>query len=168
MKIVLIRHGVAEDQEEFAKTGAPDEQRPLTAKGRDKMRAAARGLTGIVNDIDVIAASPLTRAQQTADIVANEFPDAARETIDAMTPDAAYEAFVEWTNNHRDRQCVATVGHDPHISGLAAWLIGASDGPIEMKKGSALLVEFDGDVRAGSGKLRWFVTPKQMRKLSER
>src|SRR5262245_44680628 len=126
MKLLLIRHGIAEDQEVFARTGKVDDLRPLTGKGKDEMRDVARGLERIIKDIDVIASSPLTRAQQTADIVAKEFPDAERETIAAMSPDAPYETLMDWLGREREKDVVAAAGHNPHISGLASWLIGAA------------------------------------------
>lgn len=168
MKILLIRHAIAEEQEVFARTGRSDDERPLTDEGREAMRDAARGLAKTVKDIDVIAASPLVRAVQTADVVADEFPHAARETIDAMKPEAQFPEFVEWLSGKRDEKCVAAVGHNPHISALACWLIGAPDSAVDMKKGSALLLEFEREPAAGGATLQWFMKPGQLSRLKKR
>ena len=40
MKLVIVRHADAGDKEEFAKTGEPDELRPLSDKGRKQMTSA--------------------------------------------------------------------------------------------------------------------------------
>ena len=37
MQLILIRHGIAEDRAEFAATGNPDSERPLTKQGQWKM-----------------------------------------------------------------------------------------------------------------------------------
>ena len=162
MKLLLIRHGKAEDQDEFAKTGKPDEKRPLTEDGREEMEVIARGLKSLVDEIDVLATSPLTRARQTADAVAEQYPDAARETTGVMEPDAKFGAFVDWIRQYEDRELVAAVGHNTHISDLAAWLTDA-DEPIDMKKGSALLLELGDGARKGAAVQLWYMTPKQLR-----
>ena len=167
MKVLLVRHAAAEDQEEFAKTGLSDDERPLTDAGRKEMRAAARGLAAIVKEIDVLAASPLVRAAQTADIMAHEFAYARREVTAAMRPGAAFDEFAEWAAS-TDAQTVAAVGHNPHISALACWLLGAKDTAIDMKKAAALLIEFDGGVAQGSGRLLWYLKPSQLRELGAR
>jgi phosphohistidine phosphatase len=161
MKLLLIRHGKAEDRDEFAKTGESDEKRPLTSKGQKEMRAIARGLERIVPRIDVLATSPLTRAVETAEAVAERFSSAKRETINALVPDASFNAFAEWLRMHGRAALVAAVGHNPHLSDLAEWLHGRAAG-IDMKKGSALLLELDADVRAGAAQLVWYRKPKEL------
>ncbi|MGQ0813447.1 MAG: phosphohistidine phosphatase SixA [Gemmatimonadota bacterium] len=166
MKLILIRHGDAEDQEAFARTGAPDEARPLTADGKEKMAEIARGLKRVVDNIDLIGASPLTRAQQTADPVAREFPNAARETVEAMAPDQPFQEFRDWLLQRKKLGCVAAVGHNPHISALASWLtVEDSRAFLDMKKGSALLLEFEDEIEEGNALLRWYLTPKHLRML---
>ena len=165
MRVLLIRHAPAQDQAEFAKTGQPDEERPLTGAGKKSMRSASRGLARAVRRIDVLATSPLVRAEQTADIVADDLSPENRETIDALKPDSPYNEFVEWLSGKRNEMLVAAVGHNPHLSGLAASLIGAAEATIDMKKGSALLIEFAGEPRLGQGRLLWYLKPGQLRKL---
>src|ERR1035437_9242251 len=62
----IIRHASAEERSAFAATGKSNDRRPLTDEGRRKMTEAAEGLRALVPHLDVIAASPLVRAQQTA------------------------------------------------------------------------------------------------------
>src|SRR4029079_2131275 len=73
MKLIVIRHGAAMDREEFARTGASDDLRPLTAEGENELGRAVNGLRGEVRALSVLATSPLVRARQTAEIVANAF-----------------------------------------------------------------------------------------------
>ena len=70
MQVLVVRHAIAEQREEFARTGKDDSQRPLTHDGRRKMRRGAVGLRAVVPAIDVLATSPLLRAVQTAEILA--------------------------------------------------------------------------------------------------
>jgi phosphohistidine phosphatase len=166
LKLLLIRHGVAEEREDFAKSGAPDEQRPLTGEGRKKMKRVARGLGEIVAQIDLIASSPLTRALQTAEIVGKEFKSAASTTIGALEPEQSYEAFLEWLQRLDDIETVAAVGHEPHLSGLAGWLLTSEEKALfEFKKGGVCLLEFDSVVDRGAARLRWLLTPAQLRAI---
>lgn len=63
MELLIIRHAIAEDPVEHAKRGRGDDERPLTAKGVERMRQGAAGLRRLVPRVDVLAASPLARAQ---------------------------------------------------------------------------------------------------------
>jgi phosphohistidine phosphatase len=166
LRLLLIRHGAAEDREEFAKTGAPDEQRPLTGEGRKKMKRVARGLAEIVDQIDLIASSPLTRALQTAEIVGKEFKSSASTSIGALEPEQSYDAFLEWLRRLDDVETVAAVGHEPHLSGLASWLLTSGENALfEFKKGGMCLLEFDSVVDRGAARLRWLLTPSQLRAI---
>ncbi|HVL59633.1 MAG TPA: histidine phosphatase family protein, partial [Burkholderiaceae bacterium] len=70
MRLLLIRHAIAEASEAFAASGRPDEERPLTDRGRRRMRANALGLSLLVPSLDLLVSSPYRRAADTAAIVA--------------------------------------------------------------------------------------------------
>ena len=70
MHIVIVRHGIAEDREASNRAAPDDALRQLTKEGRQKMRKAAKGLKRILPALDLIATSPLMRAAQTAEILA--------------------------------------------------------------------------------------------------
>jgi len=69
MDLLIIRHAPAQERDEFAATGLPDEQRPLTQRGVKRMTAAGRGLMTLALPVERMVASPLVRACQTADIL---------------------------------------------------------------------------------------------------
>jgi len=50
MQLLVIRHAIAMEREEYARTGRPDSDRPLTDTGRRRMRKNARGLQYILED----------------------------------------------------------------------------------------------------------------------
>ena len=167
MKLLIIRHAIAEDREEFAKSGKPDEQRPLTRAGRRKMKEAAKGLRRAVRTIDHLATSPLVRAAQTAEIVSDTWEIGGAEVIPALAPEARPEALAEWGAAHTGKDVVAVVGHEPHLSSLATWLVsGQSDSRVELKKGGACLIDMGSELRPGSGTLLWLLTPRLMRRLA--
>jgi phosphohistidine phosphatase len=168
LKLILIRHGIAEDREEFAQTAQPDQERPLTDDGRKRMKRAARGFRELVEQLDLLATSPLKRAVQTAEIIRKQYDDVAVVVTDSLRPDRPFEEFLAWLLHLEDAQLVAAVGHDPQLSSLASWLLtGNEDARIEMKKGSALLLEFKGEVKAGGAQLLWLLTPAQLRLIGD-
>lgn len=166
MQLLVIRHAAAGEREEWARTGKSDDLRPLTDEGRREMREGTKGLRTIVKEIAVLATSPLVRAVQTADIVAEAYR-ADRVTTEVLRPEASFDAFARWVAEHRRAEAVvAIVGHEPHLSALMSWLLaGSKESFIDFKKGAACLLEIDGAPGARSAALRWAVTPKQMRAL---
>jgi phosphohistidine phosphatase len=167
MQLIVIRHGDAGDSEAFAKTGLRDTERPLSRKGRRQMRAVAKGLRAIVRRVDVIAASSLVRAAQTARIVARRYKKAEEETISALKPAAQPEACEKWLLQHQEAERLMIVGHEPHLGKLVTWLVAGTEGSmVEFRKGGAALVEFDGLPGKGTGRLVWLMGPKELAALS--
>jgi phosphohistidine phosphatase len=173
MNLLVIRHAIAEDREAFAKSGRDDDQRPLTQAGRGKMRRGARGLRTVAGRAPILASSPLVRARQTAEIVAPELGASRVEIVEALRPDQSFDELLKWLRSHSahnddEDSTVAVVGHEPHLGGLVTWLMtGGDDSRIELKKGAACLVHFDGPPNKGEGVLRWALTPSQLRDLAQ-
>jgi phosphohistidine phosphatase len=166
MDLLIIRHAVAGDRDSFAKTGKRDELRPITEEGTRKMLRAAQGLRRVVEQIDYLATSPLVRARQTAQIVADEFGIQVSEKTDVLSPEAKLSQFAQWLDEHRSRDVVAIVGHEPHLSTLVTWLVsGVDESRVELGKGGACLLTLDGRPRKGGARLRWLLTPRQLREI---
>jgi phosphohistidine phosphatase len=165
MRIIIIRHGIAEETVSNGK-GQDDALRELTKDGRQKMRRGAKGLKQAVPTIDLIASSPLVRASQTADIVASEFGGTRVVQIAALSPRKPPAQLVEWLNAHPPEATVALVGHEPHLSTFLCWLLtGLQESFVVLKKGGAALIETTTPVAAGRGKLLWLLKPSQLRRL---
>jgi phosphohistidine phosphatase len=166
MQLLVIRHAIAEDQTEFARTGREDSERPLTAEGRDKMRRGNAGLRRIVPRIDLLASSPYTRARQTAELVGEGYGIDDIKTVDALVPDGALQDVQSWLQRKSSAKVVAIVGHEPQLGELVTWLMsGLREGRVEMRKGGAALLEFDGQPGPGVGMLQWLLTAGQLRDL---
>lgn len=166
MDLLVIRHADAGDAVDFAKSGRPDDERPLSDEGRKKMRQVARGLHQIVPRIAVLATSPLERARQTAEIVAAEFDDPAIETAPALRPGEPPAALASWLERRRADGVTAVVGHEPHLSTTVGWLLtGKAHSVLDLKKGSACLLWCDASWGPGAAVLRWALTPAQLRAL---
>src|SRR5690348_3459620 len=107
MKLALIRHAIAQDRKSFSRTGRPDDERPLTDEGRRKMCEVARALPRWLGSLDLLATSPLVRAKETADLVAEELPKAKRVTWAELSPDADPAELLERLREHKELAVIA-------------------------------------------------------------
>ena len=164
MDLLVIRHAIAMDRDEFAETGQPDSERTLTDFGRRRMRKNAAGLRRVVDAPEVIGTSPFVRAAETARIVADAFGIEAIETLDVLTPEQHPVDLLPWLSQQPRDATVAVVGHDPHLGSLITWLVGGLASPnVELKKGGACLLQLGDRLEAGTAVMRWLLTPKHMR-----
>jgi phosphohistidine phosphatase len=164
--LLVIRHAVAMEREEWAPTGQPDEQRPLTEDGRREMKGVARQLRRIIPEIDVLATSPLVRARQTAEIVAKAYDQMEIATVDALSPGGSRPKILAWMRERADQR-MAVVGHAPDLDQLVAWLVTGQSKPfLALRKGGACLLSLStNDLAPGHAELRWLITPKLVRRL---
>jgi phosphohistidine phosphatase len=168
VRLLLVRHAIAEDRTDFAGTGRPDGERPLTGKGIRRMRLAARGLRAELEDLAVLATSPLVRAVQTAEILADAFDGIRVERVAALAAGPP-GAFLDWYRGLAGTGTVAAVGHEPFLGAWASWLLaGPAADFVVFKKGGACLLEFPGRVEPGEAVLRWHLGPAHLRALGGR
>jgi phosphohistidine phosphatase len=166
VELLVVRHAIAEDREVFAATGREDALRPLTAEGTRKMKRTARGLRTIIPRIDVLASSPLTRAQETAEILRREYELDRIETARELEPETPLDDVAAWLDR-LDKGVVAIVGHEPQLGCLVTYLIsGANHSGVELKKGGVCLIEFDAQPAVARGRLKWAIAPGILRDLA--
>ena len=168
MNLYFLRHGIAVSAEETA----PDGERSLTAKGIKRMRKGARGLRRFGLDFDAILTSPLARARQTADIVAAALGLESRLTVvEALQPNCSVEELLASLSDYQDRKHLLLVGHEPLLSGTAAFLVTGKKTvalEIALKKGGLCHVQIDSLPPGNPGTLRALLAPKQLRLLGVR
>ncbi len=153
MLLHLLRHAHAGDPAAYE---GPDEERPLSDKGRSQAERLGKFLARVGFQADAILSSPKRRALETAEIVAGHLGTSV--TVDDRLGEgldhAVLEALLE-AHDHPERPML--VGHDPDFSELLASLCGAPEFP--MRKGALARVEIGSALRPGSGTLRWLVPP---------
>jgi phosphohistidine phosphatase SixA len=152
VELYLLRHAHAGDP--AAWTG-DDDLRPLSAKGRRQAARLGAYLAEMGFAPDVILTSPLLRALQTAEAVADSLAVHVQRdsrlggwldlaVLDAILSDAG------------DPVRPLLVGHDPDFSELVSELVGA---PIPMRKGALARIDVSRPLEPGTGELRWLLPP---------
>jgi phosphohistidine phosphatase len=155
MRLYFLRHGQAGDREDWL---GDDFYRPLTTDGVKRMEREARTIAELDLGLDLIATSPLTRAKQTAEIVAKELGLQDRLVEDEdLGLDFSYERLRSVIARHRDAGALMLVGHEPSMSRTIGRLVGGAK--IDLKKGALACVELV-EGSATAGELLWLVPPK--------
>lgn len=162
MQLVLIRHARAEARALLKR----DRTRALTVDGRRRMRKAARGLHALLPGLSLIATSPLTRARQTAELVAAACGDIDITLLPALAPGDTPRAVLTWLRRQPANATLALVGHEPDLGRLAGWLLSSKlSGFMQFKKGASALIEFTGAPAMGKGRLLWLLSAAQLAAL---
>jgi len=164
--IYLVRHAIAAP----ATAGMSDEDRPLTAEGQEKMRRAAQGLRQLDVAPDVLLASPLRRAQETAAVIAGELHlESAIAILPPLAPGHDAEEVCKALRAHRAARELMLVGHEPNMGMLASQLLAGTSTLLSMpfKKSAVAAVALEAIPPRAPGTLLWFMTAKQLRAIVE-
>lgn len=159
MHIYLLRHGIAED----AGPGVADHDRALTDEGWRRLRRAAATWRRLATTPDVLLTSPLRRARQTAEVLAEAVRFAGETRVDdALVPNAPASLAMNLleAESLSGTAAVAIVGHEPHLGYLlGALLTGHARQPIPLKKGMLVGIETESPASL-VGNLRFALTQK--------
>jgi len=155
MKLYFLRHGIAADRDEWS---GDDAERPLTAQGRKCMEHEAKALAHLGIEPDRIVTSPLRRAKETAEIVAERLGLDDRLAEDQRLAEGFdVNALAEMLRTYGDVDCLLLVGHEPDFSHTIGRLIGGAR--IDLKKGGLARVDI-ADAASREGELVWLLPPK--------
>jgi phosphohistidine phosphatase len=124
MKIYLVRHGDAVPEED----AGSDRDRWLSPRGREAARILGRLLREQRFELDAILCSPLPRAVQTAELIAQSVDyigviTSLRSLEPSAHPRVASGAIASAGG------AVMVVGHEPSISAIGAFLLGRPSFP---------------------------------------
>lgn len=160
-QLYLLRHGDAEKQDY---RNGKDAGRKLTAAGKKVLRAEAEGMRRLGVCPALILASPLIRARQTAEIIAEGLGvgEPVEECL-PLAPGHPPSEVLRALSRHKPLESVMLVGHEPNMGVLATTLLARSHSHhIEFKKGGLALIEVSSLPQPGKGVLRWLLTPEQL------
>jgi phosphohistidine phosphatase len=164
VKVLLVRHAIAEDAPAFR--GA-DRDRPLSEEGRRRFRRGAEAIAAQVPELALVATSPLVRARQTAEMIVAASPRAGLDELGALAPGGEAREVLTWLSGRRDAAAVALVGHEPDLSRLEGLLLAGRGRTLaEFRKGGAALLDFPERIAAGGAVLVWHLTAGQLRELA--
>jgi len=165
-ELCFLRHGIAVTRGGGA--FPDDSKRPLTPEGKKKMKEIAQGLLRLGFEVDWVVSSPLVRAVETSEIIADSLGrNVSMDFCDALRPGGSAEEVIAFLARHSSRRRVLIVGHEPDLSALAARLIGAGrNSNLAFKKGGCCLIAFGEFPPKTPGELVWWLTPRILRKLA--
>lgn len=140
--VILVRHAKAEDS-----ASGGDEQRELSAKGREQSAALAQKLGSLLGENPKILVSPATRAQQTWEAIAKEL---SAESLNYHTVDQIYsgdaQAISDVVKLEGGGRVTVVVGHEPTISATAQLLSKEGQNvPWSVPTATALVLDCDKD-----------------------
>ncbi|MGB6984443.1 MAG: phosphohistidine phosphatase SixA [Candidatus Aquilonibacter sp.] len=155
MHCYFLRHGPAGDA---ARWEGSDFDRPLTQDGLKRIARQAKTIAAMEVAPDAIVTSPLVRARQTAEIVADELK--LRDKVhqdDRVGLGFSAARLAQILRDYPSAQSVMLVGHEPSMSLTVGELIGGGD--VDFKKGALACVEISRDEPL-AGRLLWLASPK--------
>jgi phosphohistidine phosphatase len=166
MDCVFIRHGIAVEPAEW---NGLETHRPLTDKGKKRVKQAAAGLASVNLAPTHILSSPFTRAKETASIIRAVLgPTLTIEIIEELAVGSTPERLLTRLRAHRSDSVVICVGHEPLLGSTVSLLLCGHRGEgFPMKKSAAALIHVPGQVGPGLGQLCWWIQPGQLRMLGK-
>ncbi|HZL97496.1 MAG TPA: histidine phosphatase family protein [Terriglobales bacterium] len=151
MKLYLVRHAEAVERSGTM----PDGVRYLTSRGRLSFREIVHRVRKSGAAPDVVFSSPLVRAVQTAEILAERLDLSGPVVVTReLSPGFDLRALRVLLSGAESAAEAAFVGHEPDLGLLAAALL-AVPGGFPLRKGAVLALEADGSARKGTAKFLW-------------
>lgn len=184
--LLLLRHGIAAERA----LGQPDDGRELTEAGRRRTRAVLERLVASGLRADRLLASPLARARQTAELAVSAGLAPRLDLAEALAPGGdPLPLIASWMADLGGaaqgqagagagrgpggpgsgagcggRRRLALVGHEPDLGTLAARLIGAAPGSIDLRKAGLAVLRLPGPAIPGGlegrARLRLLIAPR--------
>jgi phosphohistidine phosphatase len=139
MKLYLVRHAEAVDRTPFL----GEFGRYLTDDGRRQFRKTAAAVARLGLDPDCLVTSPLVRAVQTAELLAQAVGFGGLViAADELAPGFDRRGLETVMQRYVPGKQLVCVGHEPDLGELAADLLGLSS-PCPFKKGAVVCLRFD-------------------------
>ena len=151
MNVYILRHAAALQR---GIKPFPNDDRPLTEEGLDKMSREARGIVRVVDDLDVILASPMERARDTALIVAKAFRAESKvQVCNELAPGSSLKHLMSYLAKYKKLRNILLVGHEPDLSYFASALLGKSSLDYRVQKRIIMLHRSDDNSFAAGRKI---------------
>lgn len=159
MTLYVLRHAIAEDPV----PGQADSARRLTEPGRAKAKRVLSHASRAGVKPQVILTSPYDRAKQTADIARDELGFAGHPVqTHSLVPFVGVFDLWEELRSYLALGDLMVVGHNPQLSSLVSWLIGARSDALWLKKSGLVSLDVASAGRQPRAMLSWLLTPRSV------
>jgi len=161
MQIYILRHAIAVPR---GTPGYPNDDRPLTEEGIEKMVLGAKGIKEIAGSFDLIISSPLIRALDTAKITAEATRYENQIIVtEYLLPGSPQRSLFKFLADYKHLEKILLVGHEPHLRYFASKLLGSDEPVIEFKKGGICRIDVEKIPSEKPGKIIFHIQPRQLR-----
>lgn len=153
MKLYIIRHAIAIERG----AGVADEDRYLTARGRElfRLNAKAFGKKSIMPDC--IVTSPLVRCVQTADILAEALAFSGELVVSRdLAPGFDVAKLYKIIGTAHGAQRIAVVGHEPDLGTIIESLLKSGES-FSLKKGMIVSLDMIFNQHEMPARLNWIL-----------
>jgi len=165
LTLILVRH--AKTEQLAYNSLKSDFERELKPRGYSDTELVADQL--LSKDIvpDLLITSKATRANQTANILAEKLGIAKPDIIGEQFIYDGYTTsqFISYLNQFENQRCIMVVGHNPEIAMMAINLSGSDY--LDFPTTATIGITFDAkswkDINAREGQIAWFITPKMLK-----
>jgi phosphohistidine phosphatase len=161
IELYLLRHADAGDPMAWR---GPDEDRPLSERGRKQAARLGKFLERSGFEGDVMLTSPKLRAVETARLVAKRL-GLKPKTDERLAYAVGIRTVEDILDSMPDARRVVLVGHDPDFTELLAVL---TESWIPIKKGAIVRIDTVRPLAPGSGELRWLIPPEAVKAAEKR
>ena len=168
MLLHLLRHGRA------VETGTAgferDVVRPLTADGRQRVKAVAEGMRVLGLKFDLVLSSPAVRARETADLVVQHLRCRRRvvERAELGITAEPRDVVLFLAGLRPVPASILLVGHEPYLGRLLSLLVsGAPDLAIPLRKAGLARLSTQHLLAGRCASLDWLLTARQLARIGQ-
>jgi len=164
MELFILRHGEAGQR-----TLSSDRIRPLTSAGKSELFEIAKALKTIGLKFDLVVASPLKRAYDTAMIISDVFNINSKVHVwNELAPEGKKTDVYHKISQLREEYSVLIVGHQPLLGEMVNEIIHKSKSSpcnFVLKKGGIVRIRLLRKSNIPKGELKWLLTPRILRNI---
>ena len=173
MDLFILRHGDAGNR---LSDPIKDTKRQLTVSGKKEVVEIAKSLKKLGVKFNIIFSSPLSRAFQTAKIIAEEYKFKKQiEQSEELKPNGSKDFLYNKLNKLNIDSVILIVGHEPYLSSMINDIISnnadtdrnynTNHNNIILKKAGLSRIKITSTVPRLKGELRWLLTPRILKKI---
>lgn len=164
MNIFILRHG---DANTMSKRPLDDSKRSLSDRGINEIENVSSLLSSMKVKFDVIYSSPLKRAKQSAEIIANVQKKSKIIMLNELKPEGNKDQIYKILLEQKEEANILIVGHNPLLIDITNGMITSEKLYISLKTGGLIKIKTLSRQPQLRGELELLLSPKLVRKISK-